>query len=175
MAKINLLPEDLLRSKPLTKIVALLKQITILVSGLFGLSAVVFIAILITLKLDLNKAEQRQEELKNEIRQLAATEQSLFFLKDRLTKIRSVQRLPVAPVSLVGDLNGLLVKNPGVTISQMKISAGEVGFLAHTPTSDGAGNFLEDLLQEISLTRVKLNSFSFSPNKGCLLDLEISK
>lgn len=175
MTNINLLPEDLVVSKSQTRLVGLLKKTIISVFGVFLILIILFSAIFIKLNFDLKNSQARQENLKVSIKSLEQTEQSLFLLRERLAKIKSIQSFPSAPTDLVRELELLFQKNPGANLSEVKVSSDKVSFLARATSNDQVGNLLANLLTDINLKKIELNSFSFSPDSGYLLDLEISR
>ena len=172
---VNLLPIDLSPKSASAKTAAALKKVVtfgfiFLIVFLVGL-----IAYLIILSIQYKASLKRQAQLKQSIKSLEQTEQQLLIIRDRLDKIKLIQARDSA-IGGVGNLKYILANvPPTVNVRESKIlgSKAELTFLARS--SSDLVKTLSTILAGSYYSKIDLASFSFNPNYGYSVNLEMAK
>ena len=86
MPDVNLLPTQLPQDRGKLKIAENLKKISLVTGILFAMASVLGIILIIFLSSEVRTSLTRQQDLKQKISALEATEQRLFLIKDRIDK-----------------------------------------------------------------------------------------
>src|SRR5229473_1748050 len=121
MAKINLLPIELSPSRGSVKVAATIKKITIVVSGIFLFGALVGVMFILLQRSQVSALSAKEKSLTQSIQSLQDTEQQLFLVKDRISKIKQVYGKPGAETAF-HSLNTILTNlPPNVTVNSVEI------------------------------------------------------
>lgn len=173
MANINLLPSDFGPKGSVLKIAGVLKKLIVsLFFILLVLGSLVF-GYVMFLKVELKKSQLAQENLKSSIKILEQTEQKLYLLKDRISKIKSV----FAMENLGSDIpfvDNILSQCTDISFSDIRVLPKKIVISLATPRNASLGSFFDNLNQDVNFESVKVNSITFSPTAGYLVDLELT-
>lgn len=174
MVNINLLPSDLGPKASAIRIAKLIKKFFVALISLFLIYAFFVIALIIVLKVQVASSNSRQEQLKTSILSLEKTEQSLFLLKDRIGKIKTVFASSSSENNL-GGVGKILNNSSGVLMSDVKILPGKVNLTVMSVSAAPLGDFLEKIVTGNDYQTVKVKSLSFNPSSGYLVSLELTQ
>lgn len=170
MAKINLLPTDLGPKASVLKLANLGKKLAVIISLSFLIFGLLLVGYILFLNLELKSSSGRETNLKNSITSLKSTEQSLYLLKERLNKIKTL---------LEKDTEGGAFETtkslsyPGITFTQIAVTGSKIEISASSQDSAAVGAFLNNILVNESYEDIKLTSFSLNPKLGYVFGLEL--
>jgi len=169
--EINLLPPDLGPNASVLRLLNLAKKAAVAIGLMFFIFGTLFVGYIVFLRIQIQASVKRAEGLKNSITALESTEQSLYLLKERIGKIKSLlakeaQEDPLASSSSV------LINHPGVTLAQLTTSPGKINISAGSQKTGDLNSFFEKLIPDDNYKNIKLTSFSFSPETGYSFGLE---
>lgn len=173
MAKINLLPPDLGPNASVLKLVNLAKKAAVAIGLMFFIFGTLFIGYIVFLRLQIQSSAKRSEGMKSSITALKSTEQSLYLLKERLGKIKSLFSKETQGGSPAPS-NDILLNHPGVSLTQVVTSEGKIDISAGCQSTSCLNSFFESILSNDNYKSIKLTSFSYSPNMGYIFSLDIS-
>ncbi len=171
--EINLLPPDLGANASVLKLVNLAKKAAVAIGLMFFIFGTLFIGYIVFLRIQIRASTKRAEGLKNSITALKGTEQSLYLLKERIGKIKSLLAKETYEQSLTSSGN-ILLNHPGVTLTQVAASIGKINISAGSQSSNDLNNFFENILSNDNYKSIKLMSFSYNPKSGYLFNLELN-
>ncbi len=171
---INLLPTDLSPKAPAIKLAKSLKNLVIAGFVIFILGLMALIGYFIFISTELSSSAARQEQLKTGIKSLQETEQRLVLTKDRLKYVKEVLGETSATDDLE-QLETLLLNLPeGVSLNRMDVGKDKVELTLLAANSLGVTQSLASLTAAGLYQRIVLLSFSFNPDIGYLVTLELS-
>lgn len=171
--KVNLLPPELAAGGSLLKISKVIKSLNlILLSGflVFGLALAGFF---IASSIQLESLVSRENELKDQISSLKATEQKMVILKDRIGKIKSAKALKGINPGLTAVSPILSQMASDSSLSELTIDSQKVELSVNFRSRVELSNFLGNVKNSISFKSVVLTSFGFNPSTGYLLTLRL--
>ena len=173
MAKINLLPPDLGANASVLRLLNLAKKIAVVIGIMFFISGTLFAGYIVFLRIQIQASVKKAEGLKNSITALKSTEQSLYILKERVGKIKSLFSKETQGGSPAAS-NDILLNHPGVSLTQVVTSEGKINISASCQSTSCLNSFFEGILSNDNYKNIKLTSFSYSPNMGYIFSLDIS-
>ena len=172
MAKINLLPIELSPSRGSVKIAATIKKTTIIVSGIFLFGVLIGVMFILLLTSQAGALSAKEKTLTQNIQSLQSTEQQLFLVKDRISKIKQVYSSPGAETSF-DSLNTILTNlPPNVSVDSVEIDTTKTKFSVLSKDSLGMATFLNSLVTNGTYKNLTLTGFIFTPDRGYLITLE---
>lgn len=172
MAKINLLPPDLGPNASVLKFLNLLKKTAVVVGLTFFVFGLLLIGYIIFLKAEIQASAKRAEGLKSSITALKSTEQSLYLLKERVGKIKSLLAKETQDESLASSAS-LLLNHPGVNLTQVVASPGKINISGSCQSTNYLSSFFESVLSNNNYKSINLASFMFNPKTGYIFSLEL--
>lgn len=172
---INLLPEEKGPDKLISRLTVVCKNLSIILSGLLFLSVAVIAGILLIQNSGLNQLKLKQEKLTASVKNMEGTEKSLFLLKERLTKIKTILASGNVNKDLLSSLDNLMGTQFGVTASEIEISPQKTVLLIQGTASAGLTDYLADLLKSDLYREITLTSFLYNPVSGYSLNLEVAQ
>lgn len=172
MAKINLLPPDLGPNASVLKFLNLAKKITVVIGLTFFVLGIFLIGYIFFLRMELQTSIKKSEGFKSSIMNLKSTEQSLYFLKERVGKIKGLLAKETQGEALAGS-GEMFLNHPGVTLTQAATSQGKVSISGSSQNTSGLNTFFESLFADNNYKNINLASFSFNPKTGYVFSLEI--
>lgn len=171
MAKINLLPVELSPSKGSSKLALIIKKITFYAGGIFLLGALAAIALIFFLTSQLKTSLAKEDSLKQNIASLQKTEQQLFIIKDRISKIKQAESGSLADASFVKVDSILSNLPPNLSVNSIEIDSTKTKFSVLSKDSLGMASFLNNLINSGVFKNLTLNNFTFMPDQGYLVIL----
>jgi len=171
---INLLPTDLSPKGPVIKLAKSLKNIAIVGFVVFVISLASLIVFFLFISTRLSSSATRQDQFKKSIKSLEQTEQRLVMVKDRLKYTKQVLGKANAADDLE-QLKPLLLSLPeSASINQVDIAKDKVELTILVTDSSGVSQSLATLMAANLYEKIVLLSFSFNPNTGYFINLELS-
>lgn len=168
--KINLLPTELKVSGGLSRILSvsrILGVISLAVFLVFGLGLGVFFVIS---SVQLNSLNSGNDALKSQVTSLKTSEAQLVVLKDRIAKIKTVQKIPTAVKNLV-DFDPLVSSFSSSTVSEVDVDANKIATSINFRSNSDLASFVKAISLAPIFRSVTFSSFSFSPAGGYLIGL----
>ncbi len=174
MAIINLLPTDFAPTGPVARFTNILRGSVILGFILFVILLLALIGIFIFNSINLSATVSRENQLKDSIKALSATEQKFVLVKDRVARAKEILDRENASEA-AQKLEQLLAGLPEVSLTQSEIVAGksELNFLATTPA--GLANLLTRLKTSGLFQAIVLSSLNFNPTTGYQVNITGTK
>ncbi len=171
--EINLLPPDLGANASVLKLLNLAKKAAVVIGLMFFIFGTLFIGYIVFLRIQIQTSAKKAESLKSSITALKGTEQSLYLLKERIGKIKSLLVKETDEQPLTSSSN-ILLNHPGVTLTQVVASLGKINISAGSQKTGDLNNFFENILSNNNYKSIKLMSFSYNPKSGYLFSLELN-
>jgi hypothetical protein len=173
MAKINLLPPDLGPSASVLKFINFAKKITIILGLIFFVCGTLLVGYILVLKMEVQASVKRSDGLKSSISAFKQTEQSLYLLKERIGKVKSLFAKETSDQSLASS-SSLFVSHSGINLTQATTSQGKISVSGSSQSTSSLGNFFESIIANDSYANIKLTSFIFNPKTGYVFSLDFS-
>ena len=173
MTTINLLPDDFLL-KGVVKVARIIKKILVPVFAFFFVSLAVMLGVIIVLNNNIKRLSINQEILTSSIVNLEKTERGMLLLQERLSKIGSIISNDPSKGKITQNIQDILDRSSGVTLSEIKLISNTISLGAETATSDQLGQFLSQVLESTLYKEVILTDFSFNPATGYSLGLDLT-
>ena len=175
MASINLLPSQLVLKGRDKVLVEGLKKFVFIGFIILIATSLIIAAYLIYLSLRIRSSVGSEEVLKSEVSSLQQTEQGLFLIKDRITRIKSIyakESVDGQIAKLTGFIQGA---SADFRISEIQISAQRVNLSVIFPSSGEFGLFYKSLINANLYPNVTLKALSFNPSLGYIVSFELSQ
>jgi hypothetical protein len=165
MSEINFLPQDQIQNKQVRAVSGKLKVL----AALFGFVCLV-IAIAGTIftvyrSAAVSDLEKQEANLKEQVLAQEKTEQTLVFVRDRLTKIKDLQAKNASTQSFIAEKNVLLTFAPTVTLKQLDLSDSISDFAVTAPDSVTLGDVLQKMKTKEFATGV-IDTISYNSSLG---------
>lgn len=173
MANVNLLPPELGPKASVLKVVVLIKKAVTGFLFVFLILGVAAIAFTYYLNLQLKKSTNSQEALKVSIRSLEQTEQKLYLVKDRLSKIKSVLALNTSAKELETLDQITSADTSGINMTGIEVTAGKINVTGSAVSSDILGAYIDTILANPVYKTIKLAGFTYNPKSGYSFGLDI--
>lgn len=171
-AKINLLPVELGISRESIQANSTLKKIIVGVASVFLLGSFFGIGYFLILTNQLNSEATKNNNLKQSIKALEATEQRILLVKDRARKAGIILGTASASGNL-SKMGKILASLPAdITLDEAGVDSSQGTFSVFSANSSGVISFLNALTNSGSYTQVFLKNFSFNPVRGYLITIE---
>jgi len=175
MPKINLLPPDLVPKSLTVKITKVIKQVVIVGFSLFICAAIIFIALFVLNTMKLNNLGKNRNQLLESIKNNQQVEQSLYLVRDRLNKIKTIQTQD-SSAQPIKAIPVLLSQLPGsVVINQANLSPilSEVDFQTSDPAA--VSQLMATMTGSNFFQTINLKTFSYNEAKGYIVGFELIK
>ncbi len=171
--KLNLLPENLQISKGTTQLLKTSKSLGIVMLVIFIISSLGMAAYFVISQLSFNKLKAEVTNLESQVKAMEGSEQQLILLKDRISKISSINTMPnavknLSNLDLILEGVSLDSKMEDVVIAPKKISTS----LQLASNSDFTA-FIYNLKNSTSFKMVTLTSINYTPESGYKLDTDL--
>ncbi len=173
MPDVNLLPTQLPQDREKLKTAENLKKISLIVGILFAMASVLGIILIIFLSSQVRASLTKQQDLKQKISALEATEQRLFLIKDRIDKIKTVSANKNGADSFILMNKTLSSLPPDVAVDSVEIDTAKAKFSVLGKNSLAMATFLNSLVAGNLYKKLTLTNFLFSPDRGYLITLQI--
>ena len=98
----------------------------------------------------------------------------MLLLQERLSKIGSIISNDPSKGKITQNIQDILDRSSGVTLSEIKLISNTISLGAETATSDQLGQFLSQVLESTLYKEVILTDFSFNPATGYSLGLDLT-
>lgn len=171
---LNLLPTELSASKNLGKFLKTTRALGVIAAVaflIFGIGTAIFFLVS---KVTLDSLNVKVNALKSQVSAQEKTEQEIILLKDRLTKIASIQKLPNSLINLKAVDPVLANLSDSTTVSQMLINPSGVNLSLNIKTNSDLRTFLSSIQNSEAFNAVNLASFGLSPTTGYSLEVQIT-
>lgn len=168
---LNLLPDNFAVKGSLGKTLTSVKQLTTIFLGLFilmviGISTYFFIS-----SLELGSLTSSIDNLKVQITQQETVETQMVLLKDRIGKIKTVQKIASAQNSLNGISPVISSIPDGSSLGELSVDNQKSDASIIFNSSVSLGIFFKQLVTSTTFSSIVLNSFGFNPSTGYLASL----
>ena len=175
MATINLLPSQLVLKGKDKILIEGIKKFVFVGFILLIIGSLIVVGYLIFISLRIRSSISNEEFLKSEIDNLQETEQGLFLIKDRISKIKSIYAKQSADAQ-IALLTDFLLSNQGdYRIIEIQIISERVDLGVSFPSSSSFGLFYKALISSEIYSQVVLKSFSFNPTLGYIATFELTQ
>jgi len=175
MPIINLLPTDLAPKGPTLKIINYLKQVIFVGFVVFLLISLGLGGFLILTSLELQNSLSRQENLKNQIKNLEQTEQKMVLLRDRVEKINKILSMPNIQSDISNTQKIVDFNSSNINIRELEFSIDKVKLSVTASSSASFKELVDSLTQTNYYKTIILSSLNFNPNVGYSASFELSK
>jgi preprotein translocase subunit SecG len=174
MSDINLLPIDLSPNSSSAKTANSLKRFTIILAAIFLLVSVSGILLIVLLSRQSQEAKENKQALEQEVQSLLNSEQTLFLVKDRISKIKLSETQKNRADDFDQVITPLLGLPSEITVSSIDIDASKNQFTVLSKTSIDMASFINSLVTSGTYKSLNLTNFTFSPDIGYSITLNIS-
>ena len=171
---INLLPEELNKSKGSGFLALLFKRIAFVVGALVFVGVGIGVAFVFFLSNQLKNINSKNLELTDNIKSLSQTEQRLFLVKDRISKIERVLA-DKSTESSIGNIDQTVSSmSSQLSFSSVKIEGSSTALSLTSKDSLTINQFLDFLIRGNSAyTQVLLKDLGFNSILGYSLELQL--
>lgn len=175
MASINLLPTQFVLKGKDKVLIEGIKKFAFIGFLILTIVALTLGGYLVYLSVRIRSSIGNEETLKSEVTSLQQTEQGLFLIKDRISKIKTVYAKDSAD-SQITILTGFFQGNPGdYRILEIQVTSQRVNLSLAFPSSSSFGSFYKALVEARLFPNITLKSFSFNPSLGYVAAFELSQ
>jgi len=173
--KLNLLPENYTLTGPIGQIVKFARPVNVILLALFLVTALGMGGFFIFSSLSLRSLSAGNDSLKKQIQAQSAAQQQIVLLKDRISKIKTVQGLPTATKNLT-NIDPILALITGNSIlSELNVDSQKVTATIVFKSNSDLTNFLKSIDSNITYSSVSLGTFNYSPATGYQVNLSFIK
>ena len=169
---INLLPIELSPARTAVKFAKRIKKAIIVAVGFFLILTVSGIIFIVFLGSQVNASVAKQKSLKQNIGALEATEQKIFIIKDRISKIKFALSAKNAADSFQTVDQVLSTLPPSVIVNSVEINTTKTAFSVLSKNSLSMASFLNSLVTNGIYKNISLTGFIFTPDRGYVISLE---
>ena len=167
---INLLPENLSANSKQGKLKKLLNKILLIGTVVLVSLALVASVFLFILSVQLNNIEKEKDQIASQVKNYQETEQKLFFIQDRLNKIKQVKAADKASKSIAGFKQILTILPLNSKLIEAEVNASAINIVLNISNSSDLTSFLSQIVSG-QFKRVNLKDFNFSPESGYTLTM----
>ncbi len=173
--KINLLPTDYRLTGPVGQIVKFARPLNVILLALFLVTVVGMGGFFIFSSFSLKNLVTRNDGLKKQIQSQSTAQQQMVLLKDRLSKIKTIQGIPTATKNLA-DIDPLLMLITGNSfLSELNLDSQKVAATVVFKSNSDLTNFLKAISSNTSYSSISLGTFNYSPVAGYQISLNFVK
>ncbi|QQG47262.1 MAG: hypothetical protein HY044_04005 [Candidatus Woesebacteria bacterium] len=171
---INLLPNDLNKSSGVGFVSMLFKRVSIILVVILFISVAFGVVFVIIQTRNLDNINKKNNELTSQIQKLNQTEQRLFLVKDRISKIETVLGDKTSEES-IGHLDQTVSSmSSDLAFKSVKISGPATTLTLGASNSKIIDQFLNFLANGSSAyTQVLLKNLGYNADLGYLVDLQL--
>lgn len=170
---INLLPTQLVLKGKDKVIIEGIKKFTLIGFLFLILGSLVIAGYLVYVSLRIRSSVGNEEGLKSEISTLQQTEQGLFLIKDRISKIKLVYAKESSDSQIL-NLTTFLESNSGdYRILEIQVVSQKVVLSMAFPSSTSFGSFYKSLINSGLYPNIVLKSLSFNQSIGYVASFEL--
>lgn len=172
--KVNLLPVDKRVGKGLQRILKVTRMLGVIFLGVFIVFSLGVTAFFIFSSIQLNSLNQSNATLTSQISGLETSETQMILLKDRIAKIKTVQKIPGAVKNLDNISPIITALSADSPVSELDVSPAKIAASIDFRSNTDLANFLKTLSASTAFKTVTLTSFSFNPANGYLVTIDIT-
>jgi hypothetical protein len=165
MSEINFLPQDQIQNKQVSAISGKLKVLAALLGFVCLVGAIVGTIFVFYRNSSVTKLEAQEKNLKEQILAQEATEQTLVFVRDRLTKIKELQAKNASTADFLAQKNVFLTFAPGVELKQLDVTDSQSDFAVTVQDSATLGDVLQKMKTKEFATGV-IDTISYNASLG---------
>ncbi len=173
--KLNLLPTDYALTGPVGQIIKFARPLNVILLALFLVMVVGMGGFFIFSSLSLKNLATGNDGLKKQIQAQSAAQQQMVLLKDRLSKIKTIQGIPTATQNLK-DINPLLALITGNSfLSEFSVDSKKATATIVFKSNSELTSFLKAVNSNTSYSSIALGTFNYSPVAGYQVSLNFVK
>ncbi|BCX14919.1 MAG: hypothetical protein KatS3mg088_602 [Patescibacteria group bacterium] len=172
MAEINLYPSGKSQKISWYSFEQAFRSINLVVTVLFFIITLVFVALIVLNQNAINQAKARQEEYRNKIKALSQVESQYVFIKDRVRKSSEILQSRQL-VERLEEFNTILKSVNGVSLDDVEFNQGKFLFSATVLTYSDLERLLSAIQEIKSYEKGVINSLGFTPQKGYQLEVKL--
>ncbi|MBU0570417.1 hypothetical protein KKB40_06625 [Patescibacteria group bacterium] len=170
---INLLPQELRPKGVVLKVSGTLKKVARLSVVTLLISALILMGVFLVLSSQVSQTSDREENLRLQVKALEETEQRLFLLKDRLSKVERVMGADSAEeeIEIFKDILGMRLN--GVEFEQADLEKDKVDITISVENADSLTNFFAELIGKGNFKKIELLSLQSKAESGYNVELSL--
>ncbi len=171
MASLNLLPTEQVRNREVTVAGNRLKAIVAVLGLICLVLGIGGTALVLTTSNTISSLNKEQEGLKSQVLAQESSEQALILVRDRLTKIKTLQSLYLNNKKLNTQREVLDVLPENVTIKQLTLTTSESAFSVIAPDSTNMSDVIA-LVRGSSLKDSVIDSINYTAGVGYTINFK---
>jgi type II secretory pathway pseudopilin PulG len=172
--KLNLLPSDYSLAGPVRQLLKLVRPLNVVLLSLFVVVVLGMGGFFIFSSLSLQSLTSSNNNLKNQIQTQESAQQQIVLLKDRLSKIKTVEVIPNANKNLSGIDPFLTSLSGGSLISDLDVEPQKTSTSIVFKTNSDLTNFIKSLDSNSVFSTITLGTFSYNVTGGYLVGLDFA-
>ena len=145
MSEINFLPQDQIQNKQVSAVSGKLKIFTALLGFVCLVVAIIGTIFIFYRNSSVTKLEAQEKNLKEQTLAQETTEQTLIFVRDRLSKIKELQAKNSATADFLAQKNVFQTFAPGIELKQLDVADSQSDFSITAPDSAALGDVLQKM------------------------------
>ncbi|MCX6704207.1 MAG: hypothetical protein NTZ07_02055 [Candidatus Woesebacteria bacterium] len=173
--KLNLLPQELAVSKGLSSFLKTTKALGVIGIAAFFIFGIGVAAFFIFSTISLNGINANITKLSDQVSSQQKSEQQIILIKDRVTKVASVQALPNTLPNQTAVEPILAGISAASSINQISIDPASVTLSLVLKSNSDLSAFLESFQSIKVFKSVKMTSFNLSPVNGYSVEINAIK
>ena len=170
MAEINLYPAGQRQKINWHRFVGAFKTLNLVVTVVFFVTVFVVVSFIILNQNAINRAKAEEESYRNKLKALSGVEFQYMFLKDRAAKAEKVLKTRNV-VKNLEDMNSIMQKVGDVNLNEVELEKNKLSISASVPTFSSLKTFITEIKSLQSYQKGMIDSLSFSPDKGYVLQI----
>jgi Tfp pilus assembly protein PilN len=174
MAKIDLLPKELAPKKNLYKIADIVTKIAYAMGGILLISIIVLVVIFILYLGNIKSLKGEESDLQERVKSYEQTEQQITLAKDRIASIKEIWAMKNITTSLpkIKEMFSFIDEN--TSLKNLKATANGIEVSIDSLSANSTAAFLGKIISSKIFNSVILKTFSFNPNYGFRIVLEVT-
>ncbi|MBI4157837.1 hypothetical protein HY502_03245 [Candidatus Woesebacteria bacterium] len=174
-APINLLPSQLVLKGKDKVLLEGLKKFVLIGFIILIAASLIIAGYLVYLSFRIRSSVGNEDVLKSEISSLQQTEQGLFLIKDRISRIKAVYAKESVDGQIATLTDFIEQVSGDFRISEIQISVQRVDLSVVFPSSSAFGLFYKSLIAADLYPDITLKTLSFNPSLGYIASFELSQ
>lgn len=169
--KLNLIPEELTLSDPVTQIVKFVQPLNVVLLALFLITGLGMTAFFIFSSVSLNDLNISNQKLIFQIQTQNSAQQQMVLLKDRISKIKIAQSVPNSTKNLTNIIQVLDEVSGNSLVSELDVDPQRISGTFAFKTNSDLTNFIKQLGALNTFISTNLETFSYNPASGYLISM----
>lgn len=167
---INLLPGATAEDAKTKKLHSLFNRVLTIGLTVFVVVSLIFSSVLLFFSLQLRNLEREKDDAEVAVKNLQDTEQKVFFIQDRLTKVKAITAADALKTEVAGFNEILNTLPEGAILREANVNLNSISTIVEVKDPGSLTTFLSQIVTK-DFARINLKEFNYSPAGGYVLTM----